>query len=104
MEWFFFWVGVNFLIGYAIGRQKNLVAESVLLSVLLGPIGWILSGLLRGKLRRCPFCAEDVKAEAVLCKHCGKQLYQLVSLGSRLRNNQPPNSEALTRNKRVFSS
>jgi hypothetical protein len=21
--------------------------------------------------RRCPFCAEDIKSEAVICKHCG---------------------------------
>lgn len=24
-----------------------------------------------GTLRKCPFCAEEIKAEAVRCKHCG---------------------------------
>jgi len=27
-----------------------------------------------GPTRACPFCAEDVKAAAVVCKHCGKDL------------------------------
>jgi len=24
--------------------------------------------------RRCPYCAEDVRAEAIKCKHCGSRL------------------------------
>jgi len=27
-----------------------------------------------GSMRRCPFCAELVKSEAIVCKHCGKDL------------------------------
>ena len=74
MEWFIFWLGVNFLVGYAIGKPKNAVAECVLFSILLGPIGWIIAAVSRGNVRRCPFCAEDVASKASVCKHCGREL------------------------------
>jgi len=28
----------------------------------------------RNYTRECPFCAEIIKARAVVCKHCGKNL------------------------------
>jgi hypothetical protein len=26
------------------------------------------------ELRRCPFCAELVRSEAIVCKHCGRDI------------------------------
>lgn len=49
------------------------------LGALLGPFGLIFA-LLAGKEgaakgeRKCPFCAEFIKAEARVCKHCGRDL------------------------------
>lgn len=28
------------------------------------------------EIRRCPYCAEEVRAEAIKCKHCGSILSQ----------------------------
>lgn len=74
MGWFIFWVGVNALIGYAIGKPKNNAGGAMLVSGPLGPIGWIIAALSSGNLKTCPFCAEGVRPEAVVCKHCGRDL------------------------------
>ncbi len=28
----------------------------------------------QNEMMKCPFCAEDIKAEAVVCKHCGREV------------------------------
>lgn len=74
-----FWIGVNSLVGYWIGARKNCVGAAVALSILLGPIGWILVIFDPGGMRRCPFCAEDVKTEAEVCRFCQRDLPALGS-------------------------
>lgn len=86
---YFFAVLIGLLISGVIGswiaRQRGRKpGEGFCLGFFLGPIGLIVEGLLPqiGKLmpgddrprRKCPFCAELVLPEAVICKHCGREL------------------------------
>jgi hypothetical protein len=34
----------------------------------------VVGGAVNRKTKRCPFCAEDIKAEAIKCMHCGSPL------------------------------
>ena len=59
-----------------------------LLSVLLSPLIGIIAALVvkanqsaveddllsRGEMKKCPYCAELVRAEASVCRYCGKEL------------------------------
>jgi hypothetical protein len=78
--WVVFWIGVNALIGYAIGKSKNNILVCVLASVFLGPIGWLIALAAKGELRTCPYCAEQIKPEAKVCRYCGREVTPTLTL------------------------
>ena len=70
-----FWVVVvNPLVGYAIGERKGNVATGIILGLLLGPIGWLVTAMCFSNLRKCPFCSEDIKPDPKVCRYCGRDL------------------------------
>lgn len=70
----FLWLVINAVVGAAIGARKNMVAGAIALAIFLGPIGWIIALVIEGDFRKCPFCAENVKDEAIVCPHCQRDL------------------------------
>lgn len=84
-----FLIWVSCAVGSAISASNkgNNTFSWFLIGFLLGPIGFILSLVVKkdiseienravrnGDAIKCPDCAELVKTDATICKHCGKKL------------------------------
>jgi hypothetical protein len=69
-------LAINIPIGYLLGRSKGRQCDGIIWSVLLGPIGWIITLCLSdGTPRpRCPECLSWVHPGASRCCHCGTQI------------------------------
>jgi len=91
-------------VGFGIGDSKGRGAQGALLGIVLGPLGWIVVGLMEPteeiqrqrtdelaaaiglfsgangtSIRQCPHCAEDIKAAAKVCRHCNRDVEPLTS-------------------------
>jgi len=73
------WLLFGALIGIAAAQRKGFsLVAGILGGVLLGPLAFLMffvSGVSSSdQNRRCPYCAEWIRAEATICKHCHKDL------------------------------
>jgi predicted amidophosphoribosyltransferase len=56
------------------------VWELLIIAIILAPFALLVAALLyllrrrRGAYRACPFCAESIRKETTICKHCGQDV------------------------------
>jgi hypothetical protein len=82
-----FWALFGALIGVAAAQKKGFsMAGGILGGLLLGPLAFLLffvSGITKGdQQKKCRFCAEFIKADARVCKHCGRDVVHPAAAGS----------------------
>lgn len=72
-----FWALLGALIGVAAAQKKGFsTVMGVIGGLLLGPLAFLMffmSGMVSSSEstnKKCPACAEWIKAEATICKHC----------------------------------
>lgn len=71
-----FWILLPAYLGKHLGAQRSIGATvGFVLGLLLGWIGFVIVLIYpyQGS-RKCPYCAELVKPDARVCKHCGHDL------------------------------
>lgn len=92
MEWFILWVACGFFAAAIASGKGRSFGVWFVLGFLFGPIALLASGfmpkveidnvvrtpsVIAPTERKCPFCAEQIKVEAIVCKHCGRDVEPL---------------------------
>lgn len=83
----FFWIAFSIFAAILAARFKRSAFGYLLLSIVISPLLCLLLLVILGPVKaeaalpvaaealiKCPDCAEDIKPDAKVCKHCGYRL------------------------------
>jgi phosphotransferase system glucose/maltose/N-acetylglucosamine-specific IIC component len=103
------WLGLAIAIGAIAGNKGRSGFGWFLFALLLSPLiaGFflLLTGEGKANKRKCTMCAEDVRVEAIKCKHCGADLPPVATKSpSTPPSGSPTVSQELTKEEKQAQS
>ncbi len=74
---FLFWILGGLLVAQWYKNWDQGYGKGLFISILFSPVIAAIVLLLSGrKARTCPKCAEKIRMQALVCKHCGNENFE----------------------------